>query len=149
MRGRGPVRNVDLDKLRAAGAVVGGVNLKVLAESIRPALDCSEKEFQKSVITFAQAAGYAAAHFRKVRVQRKNGSIYFETPVAADGKGFLDLELVRESPPRFIKAELKTERGVIEDEQKVWIRRYEAVGIPAFVWRPRDWDAIVECLSRE
>jgi hypothetical protein len=138
-----------LGPLAKAGAIIRGVNPAVLAESLRPSKKASESDFQDRVILLAQALGYAVAHFRKVRVQRANGSVYYETPVAADGKGFLDLELVRFCPPRLIKAELKSATGRIEPEQREWVERYEAVGIECYVWRPKNWDDIVAVLSRK
>jgi hypothetical protein len=51
----------------------------------------SEAQFQQQVIDLARLCGYRVAHFRTVRVQRKGGSVYYTTPVQADGAGWPDL----------------------------------------------------------
>jgi hypothetical protein len=99
-----------------------------------------EEDFQAAVIQLAQGYGWRVAHFRKVRVIRKDKTVYFETPVAADGKGFLDLELIRGRV--LIKAELKMDTGRLRPEQELWIAAYKAAGVPVFVWYPRDWREI-------
>jgi hypothetical protein len=108
-------------------------------------LTCSEDEFQQAVIELAHAHGWFCAHFRKVRVQRRNGSIYYATPAAADGVGWVDLVLVRD---RIVYAELKSERGRLASEQVDWQARLRAAGAEWYCWRPRDWGAIVEVLTR-
>lgn len=104
----------------------------------------SEAEFQEQVIQFAKLHGWRVAHFRKVRVQRANGSVYWETPVAADGKGFLDLELVKD---RLVKAELKVGHNKMTIEQEGWINAYWNAGIEAYVWFPKDWTQIEHILG--
>lgn len=110
-----------------------------------PPPGCSEAEFQERVIELAHAHGWRVAHFRRVRVSRKNGSVYYETPVAADGKGFPDLELVRE---RLVKMELKSQKKRREPEQVLWGRAYERAGVEYYWFRPSDWEAIKSVLSR-
>jgi hypothetical protein len=99
-----------------------------------------EADFQEQVIALARLHGWRVAHFRKVRVQRKNGTVYWETPVAADGKGFPDLILVRGS--RIIAAELKTDAGALKPEQTLWLDAFRGAGVLALVWRPVYWNAI-------
>ena len=62
--------------------------------------------------------------------------------------GFPDLVLVR--PPRVIFAELKTENGVLTWSQEVWLDRLARCegGLETYMWRPSDWDQIVEQLKR-
>lgn len=104
----------------------------------------SEAKFQEDVIDHAHTTGWRVAHFRKVRILRKDGSYYFETPVAADGKGFLDLELMRE---RMVKIELKVGKNVMTEEQKVWFNLYQRAGIEVYCFYPRDWPTIHEVLK--
>jgi len=86
-----------LDQARERGLVASesGINTAVLAQSgklikmITLPEDISEADFQTRVIDLARQLGWRVAHFRKTRVQRKDGSTFWETPVAADGKGFL------------------------------------------------------------
>lgn len=105
----------------------------------------SEAEFQTAVIDLAHTLGWRVAHFRKVRVQRKGGATYWETPVAADGKGFLDLELVR--GPRLLKVELKVGKNPLTPEQKAWIAAYEETAVEVYVWRPENWGELRRILE--
>lgn len=125
-----------------------------------------EADWQASVIDLAHLYGWRVAHFRKVRVQRPNGSIYHETPAAADGVGFPDLVLVR--PPRLVFAELKTDTGRLRPEQETWLDLLRGVAdsverntglaedygaglrpaVEVHVWRPRDADEVARVLVR-
>jgi len=57
--------------------------------------------------------------------------------------GFPDLVLVRE---RVVFAELKTVKGKVTPEQRVWLAALEGAG-EVYVWRPTDWDAIHSALA--
>ncbi len=107
----------------------------------------SEKDFQTTVIGLARVYGFRVAHFRKVRVQRKDKSVYWETPVAADGKGFPDLVLAK--PGRVIFAELKAGKNTTSIEQRIWIDTLKLGGVDVFEWRPEQMDEIERELSRE
>ena len=105
-----------------------------------------EQDFQKAIIDLGRTLGYKVAHFRSVRVQRKDGSTYYATPVQADGEGWLDLSMVR--PPRIIMAELKSASGRLTAEQKVWVSLWQQCpGIEVYVWCPKDWDEIERMLK--
>jgi hypothetical protein len=88
---------------------------------------------------------WRVAHFRKVRVSRKSGSTYWETPVAADGKGFFDLVLVRD---RVIWAELKTDTGSTRPEQHAWHKAVRDAGGEVYLWRPSMWASIAHTLAK-
>lgn len=92
----------------------------------------SEKELQKAVVGLAHFFGYKVAHFRTA-----NTSQGWMTPVAADGKGFPDLVLVRRE--RLIFCELKAEKGRLSPEQTAWLAALVEAGVDVFVWRPVDW----------
>ena len=109
----------------------------------RTKLKQSEAEFQKELCDYARRLGWKIAHFRKVRVQRKGGSVYWETPVAEDGKGFLDLELCRE---RLVKVELKVKPRKPSPEQLEWVDAYKRAGVEVYVWYPENWPQIEEVL---
>jgi VRR-NUC domain len=104
----------------------------------------SEAKFQEMVIRFAKLNKWACAHFRTTRIQRKNGAIYYATPVQADGAGLPDLFLVRD---RAMWAELKTDTGILSPDQQAWIDSLKKAGQEVYVWRPRDWNQIVTVLS--
>ena len=107
----------------------------------------SEREFQQQVIALAKLRGFRVAHFRPARVMR-NGKETYETPVAADGKGFLDLVMLREH--RLIVAELKSEKGQLTKEQHQWIQAWLLVpGVEVYVWRPSEWSEIEKVLMAD
>ena len=113
----------------------------------RKTLKVNENDFQQQVIELAQYLGYRVAHFRGVRVQRKDDSVYYQTPVQADGAGWPDLVLVRRS--RIVYAELKSETGRLSPEQDEWLEALAAAGGECWVWRPSDWQEIQDVLTRE
>ena len=111
-------------------------------------LAITEEQFQSQVIELARYSGWKCAHFRGVRIQRKNGTVYYQTPVQADGAGFPDLVLLR--PPRIIYAELKSDKGRASPEQDEWLRALaECSGNEVYLWRPRDLDEIENVLKRD
>lgn len=105
----------------------------------------SEKDFQRQVVELAQRLGWRVATFRKVRVQRANGSVYYETPVGADGAGWPDLFLVRGWVA--IAAELKVGRNRTTEEQWRWLEALAQVGCITQIWTPNDWPAIERLLA--
>lgn len=104
-----------------------------------------ENEFQNNIIELAQLKGFTVAHFRTVRVQRKDGSVYYCTPVQSQAKGFPDLVLLKEG--RMIVAELKSDKGKTSPEQDKWLDLFCTVS-ETYVWRPKQWDNIVEVLCK-
>ncbi len=104
----------------------------------------SEKEFQKLVIDFAHRFGWRVAHFRTVQVKDSKGT-HWETPVAADGDGFPDLELVRGK--RLFKAELKFGKNQRTPEQVAWGNAYTEAGIEYYCWYPHDWQEIASIIT--
>lgn len=99
-----------------------------------------EAEWQKIVIETARMFGWRVAHFRPAQTSKG-----WRTPVAADGKGFPDLVLVRE---RVIFAELKGETGKLAEEQYAWLHDLERAGAESYVWRPGDWEQVAATLRR-
>lgn len=118
----------------------------------------TEAVWQKAVIDLAQACGWTVAHFRPARAGGGEAAERWMTPVAAHGKGFPDLVLVR--PPHLIFAELKTDTGRERAEQKMWLSLLSAVAddcneatgeagyVQVYVWRPRDVDEVARVLAR-
>lgn len=93
----------------------------------------TEKELQKAVIARARGLGWRVASFPKI--QDVKG--VWRTPVAADGKGFPDLLLVRD---RVVAMELKT-GTTPTTEQFTWLTAFRLAGIEAYVIRPADWES--------
>lgn len=100
----------------------------------------SEKEFIKQVIQFAKLMRWRTAHFRPAMNRRG----VWETPVQGDGKGFLDLMLVRDRP---VAVELKVGKNKTTPEQDDWIEAWKKAGVECYVWRPDDWDEIQKVLT--
>lgn len=133
------------DLLRAAkknGLVAEsrGVNLDILPEVELD--DSSERAFQACVIEYAHRRGWTVAHFRPA-LRRFKGEIKYITPVAADGKGFFDLELARE---RLVKVELKVPPNKPTPDQLRWADVYEKAKIEWYIWKPDQWDFILTTL---
>jgi len=113
-------------------------------ERFNPVAGLAEGAFQQAVYNLARAEGWRVAHFRPVRVQRRDGSTYNETPIGLDARGWPDLVLVRGS--QVLVRELKAEAGRLESDQFAWLEALGAAGLDVGVWRPSDWFAIEEVL---
>ena len=64
----------------------------------------------------------------------------WRTPIQGD-PGYPDLTMARAG--KVVWAELKSEKGKLSDAQIGWC---SAIG-PVHVWRPSDWDTVVEVLA--
>lgn len=106
----------------------------------------SEREFQEQVVQLARLRGWRVLWVRPVRVQRRGGAVYHETPFGADGKGWPDLFLLRKGQK--LALELKVKKNRPTDAQKAWIAELNAARIPTFVLYPKDWPEIEELLRR-
>ena len=97
----------------------------------------TEKQLQNQVVTLAQYCGWLHYHTLDSR-----GST----------AGFPDLVLLR--PPRLLFVELKSEKGRLRPEQKVWAAALEIIaklpGSPVeyHLWRPSDLDEISRILDK-
>lgn len=110
----------------------------------KPKRGTPEDDFQQQIIDLAHLNGWRVAHFRNVRVQRADGSVYYEVPVQEDGKGFLDLVLARE---RIIWIEVKAGQNKPSKEQQGWIDALKAAGQEVYVFWPSDWPEIEKVLK--
>ena len=71
--------------------------------------------------------------------------IYHTFDSRRSAAGFPDLVLVR--PPRVIFTELKRQNGRLTIPQEMWGEVLEQCrGVAYYLWRPSDWDDIVEVL---
>lgn len=90
-----------------------------------------EKQFLAQVRALAQIRGWREYHTYDSRHSTA---------------GFPDLCMVREG--RLIFAELKTEKRAVTKEQLRWLDDLDDVECcEVYVWRPSDWDDIVEILK--
>ena len=103
----------------------------------RATLDAAmtEREFQRSVIGLARQLGW--------RVAWTWNSLH-------SPKGWPDTVLARRG--RLVVAELKRQSGKTTPEQDAWLAELTAVAeasggnVEAHLWRPADWEKIVEVL---
>lgn len=102
----------------------------------------TEDQFQRQVIDLARILGWRTAHFRPGLNRRGQ----WQTAVQGNGKGFPDTILVHPEKHRLVVAELKSDKGRLEPEQQEWLEVFYQAGAETFVWRPRDFDRIVEIL---
>lgn len=110
------------------------------APTVTPAIKISEAEFTAQVLSLAKIFRWRSAHFRPAQTARG-----WRTPVQGDGKGWLDLTLIR--PPRIVVAELKVGRGKLTPEQMEWIEaRQGCPGVDVFIWYPADFKEIAAVL---
>jgi VRR-NUC domain-containing protein len=99
------------------------------------------RPLQKAIIELARQLGWRVAHFPPVETQRG-----WRVPVAADGKGFPDLILVRE---RIIVAEIKGDGDRLTPEQDNWLHAFRMAGISTYTWTPAEWrEGIIEGMLR-
>jgi hypothetical protein len=90
--------------------------------------DASEKMFQEKVIKLAKAAGWLVFHTPPYSPRH---GVW-----RSAGKGFPDLCL----------SQLKTEKGRLSLEQENWAAALANSGADFYLWRPSDWDHIVDLL---
>lgn len=89
------------------------------------------RELQKAIIEMARRLGWKVAHTPPIATERG-----WRTAVAADGKGFPDLLLVRD---RVIVAEIKGDTDRMRPGQEEWLSAFRLAGVAAHVWTPESW----------
>lgn len=103
-------------------------------------LPLSEQGFQRAVIDLAHLRGWMVAAFRPCEARKG-----WRTPMQGD-VGYPDLTMARRG--RVVFAELKSEKGRLSPGQEAWRSAIRGVWTirEHHVWRPSDWDAILEVL---
>lgn len=103
-----------------------------------------EDAFQSVLLDLARRLGWMAHHTRAVQIRPGR----WATPLQGI-KGFPDLVLAH-AVHGVIVAELKSDRGTPEPEQKDWLNRLAWADLRVYVLRPRHWlDAVVPLLNGE
>jgi hypothetical protein len=105
------------------------------------------EELLGKIVDLAHWTGWSVAHFRSVRVQRADGSTYYQTPVAADGKGWPDLVMVHPQRGLILYREIKGNNETVSKDQAEWGARLSIAGGDWNVWRPRHWVEIEATLK--
>jgi hypothetical protein len=103
-----------------------------------------ERDLMEQIIELAERwLGWRALHIRPARTQHG-----WRTPVQGTlGKGWPDLLLVHPAKARTIAAELKGPKGQVTPEQMEVLETLLRAGWETYIWRPADWDDIVEALT--
>ncbi len=91
------------------------------------AAQVSEKQFQAQVVAAARLAGWLVYH---VHDSRRSEA------------GFPDLVLCHPQRRRLLFRELKSLRGRVRQEQRLWLWVLRQCGQDARVWRPDQWSEI-------
>ena len=102
-------------------------------------IDITETEFQAQVVELATMLNWRHLHVRR---SIGKGSKWV---TATNVVGWPDLLAWR--PGQVIAAELKSETGKATDEQTAVLASLNVAGIPAYLWRPSDWDEIARVLA--
>lgn len=89
----------------------------------------TEKEFTEQVRELARICGWKYYHTWS--------SIH-------SPRGFVDVVMCRDN--RLIFAELKSEKGKLTTYQQEWLDTLRLTGAEVYVWRPSDFNNIVEVL---
>ena len=102
----------------------------------REQIHITEKEFSEQVEDLLNLRGWRWCHFRPARTQSGwrtalSGTIGFPDYIAAkDGA--------------LIFFELKSEKGKVTPAQREWLEDLKACSQRIYLWRPSDWDEIME-----
>lgn len=99
----------------------------------------TEAEFQQAVIDTANWTGWLVFHPRPAQTGGRWGTAFTGHP------GFPDLVLVHRDRG-VIFAELKSERGKTTPGQRQWLNALEDANAETYLWRPQDFDFIVDRL---
>lgn len=104
-----------------------------LADAIR------EEDFARTVTDLANQMGYAHMHVRRTVGRGRRWT------TGTSVKGWPDFAFWREQ--RFFLAELKSETGKLSPDQTNIIRSLRQAGVDVYVWRPSDWEQVVETFT--
>lgn len=94
------------------------------------AAQITEKQFQAQVVELAQRLGWKV-HTTWTQIH---------SPA-----GFPDLTMARGG--RLVFAELKSEKGRVTEAQRDWLARLRVAGTEAYLWRPSDFEDVVQILT--
>lgn len=118
-------------------------------DGVRDALRRQAKgeDWERWVEQLATWLGWRVAHFRAVRVQRRDGSTHYQVPVAGGAKGFPDFVMLKGA--RVLVVECKSGSGRVTKDQRGWLDAFREAGCEVYVWRPPDSDEVEAVLKGE
>ena len=135
--------------LRAENLPARRTDYAVSKKSATPADLVTEAEWQRTVEELLDANRWRWTHFRPARTAKG-----WRTALSGH-KGMADIIATRGGHPsgsggRLLFLELKSERGVVEDEQHAWLDALDAVGcdrIECYVLYPSGKDRAAQILA--
>lgn len=95
----------------------------------------SEEAYQDQLVELAHICGWFALHIRAAK--KADGTWY--VPVSYDGDGWPDLFMAHPKGFRFA-AEVKDHIRKATAKQLFWLDLLNKAGVPAYLWRPKDFD---------
>lgn len=100
----------------------------------------SGKVLQQTIIELGHMYGWYSAHFTSVLATGRDRRPIYRTPVSADGKGFVDIVMVRPGD-RVIFVEVKGDGDNLRPEQEQWISWLTQAGCEVYVWQRQHLDS--------
>lgn len=104
--------------------------------------ELTEEGFQTKLIHWARKHGWLVHHTRHAKIREGR----YITPIQGD-VGFPDLVLVKDG--RVVFAELKVGRNRPSSDQIRWGEALKQTPAEYYLWRPEDWDQILQILQLE
>lgn len=101
----------------------------------------SEADWQQQVIQLAHHLGWRHNHTRRTIGRGRSWT------TATSCVGWPDLELWHPKQRRFMWVELKSESGVVSEDQRAVLDSLAAAGGEVHVWRPSDLDVALTALQ--
>lgn len=105
----------------------------------------TEASFQQAVIEYATLKRWHHRHDVATNAPRRCVDCGSLRRLPRNEAGWPDLILIRR--PRIIWAELKSDRGKLTPDQRAILAELRECNQEVFVWKPRDWPAILRILG--
>lgn len=132
------MRDSDIDVLSSDGAQKPA---KISDWNLRQ----TEASWLAQVTELAETEGWYWLHIDPA----VNDRGYWRTPIRGPlGAGWPDLVLIHPERERVLFVELKSEKGKLKPQQEEVLALLQDVGQEVYVWRPSDWDSVLQCLTR-
>jgi len=111
----------------------------------------SETTFLTQTLRESAQLGWLCHHIfeqgKRIKCPNCHQDIGGKTYARRTDKGFPDLMLVHPKSGRTLWAELKSEKGKVSANQKVWLNALALQNEEVYLWYPHDTDVIVDTLN--